>query len=101
MAIQWGGRKNIGYRLRRCVLEVGMLSGMPGPDEGEIGSAGDGIGRARCLEACLGVTAGVKAQARRCCSCGSLHETTNLVGEEETHRQGEEVYSGLGRVALE
>lgn len=85
MAIQRGGRKSDSYRLGRCVLEVGMLSGMPGPDEGEIGSAGGRIGRARCLEACLGVTAGVKAQAKRCCPCGSLHETTNLVGEEQTH----------------
>lgn len=58
---------------QKCRLQSGALrvegwhaEWDAGPDEGEIGSAGVRIGRARCLEACLGVTAGVMAEAKRC-----------------------------------
>lgn len=37
--------------------------------------------RVRCLEAYLGVTAGAMAEAKRCCSCDSLHETTQILGK--------------------
>lgn len=73
MAIQWVAEVS-GYSSGRCVSKAGMLSEWDaGPDEGEIGSDGVRIGRARCLEACLGVTAGVMAEAKRCYSCESLH----------------------------
>lgn len=64
-----------------------MLSGMPFPDEGEIGSDGVRISRARCLEACLGVIAGVIAEAKRCYFCESWHETTNSLERTKTSNE--------------
>lgn len=80
-----------GYSSGRCVSKVGMLSGMPVLTREKLGATGLESVRARCLEACLGVTAGVMAEAKRCYSCESSHETTSPVGENQD-KQGEEVY---------
>lgn len=85
------GGRSVGLQFGVLCVEGWHAEWDAGPDEGEIGSDGVRIGRARCLEACLGVTAGVIAEAKRCYSCESLHETTNPVAENQD-KQGEEVY---------
>lgn len=62
--------------------KVGMLSGMPVLTREKLGATGsESVLRARCLEACLGVTAGVMAEAKRCYSCESLHMRPRILLE--------------------